>query len=377
MQKSTRNNKKIALVTSGGGLKAAFYHLGFSKALEEKEIYLSENEKGQHIRTFVGSSGGAIFSALAASGFSLDDMIDSFTRGEGKLKHITYFDLLSFNKSLPRYFLKGLKKNHLNIRCPEDIIKNLLRIESPFSTDGIEEYIRSVLPTNDFRKLKPELFITGTRLNPVEGFYKDVFCRHDFHNEEFQALYRSDIAISEAVAASCAIPGLLAPRTIKSNIGSIDFIDGETRKTLSTHIARDADAELIFVSYTHVPYEFKENIGSLKKFGIAVVLTQAINIALSQRIENAKLIYTAKKDALDAIKEYANKCSIPDDAAKKLAKYVAKRLRYNSKLVQVTTHPTDNEFFLEPYLDPSKDCAKKIINHGYEQGLKDLNMHGF
>ncbi|MBS3095201.1 hypothetical protein J4231_00820 [Candidatus Woesearchaeota archaeon] len=41
-----RNKKHIALVASGGGLKAKFYHLGFSKALEEKGISLTKDGNG-------------------------------------------------------------------------------------------------------------------------------------------------------------------------------------------------------------------------------------------------------------------------------------------------------------------------------------------
>jgi len=314
---------------------------------------------------------------LAASGYSLDDMVDAATRNEGRLKQITYFDMLRLNKAFPRYYWKGLKKNHLDFRNVEDIIRNFFRFESPLSTDGIEEYMRNAMTANDFKSLDADLFIIATRLNPIPGTYKDVFCKKDFHNAEFEAQYRSDVKISDAVAASCAVPGILAPRTVRTNSHSIDFIDGETRKTLSTHVARDAGADLIFVSHTYVPYTFKEEIGSLKKYGMYTVATQAVYILVSQKIENAKLIYGAKRDAVNSVKRFIKESKMPKNMARKLMKGLLKDLRYNPDLVQITTCPSDPEFFMKPHFSPDKDCAKRIIEHGYEQGLKDLSGYRF
>ena len=52
---------------------------------------------------------------------------------------------------------------------------------------------------------------------------------------------------------------MLNPRTKEINY----FIDGEIRETLSTHAAVDNNCDLIISSWTHTPYSFKQEVGSL------------------------------------------------------------------------------------------------------------------
>jgi predicted acylesterase/phospholipase RssA len=61
-------HKKIALVLSGGVVKAAAWHLGVCLALEELGFYLKNNkssselnQRSLEIGTYVGSSAGALF----------------------------------------------------------------------------------------------------------------------------------------------------------------------------------------------------------------------------------------------------------------------------------------------------------------------------
>src|SRR3989344_1816914 len=98
-----QNKKKIALVLSGGGIKAAAYHIGVCLALKEKGFVFSGGSKewvqqkypnqpqeaiGQSsskptIRLYVGSSAGAFVASVLASGKSLESLITAFQVGFG------------------------------------------------------------------------------------------------------------------------------------------------------------------------------------------------------------------------------------------------------------------------------------------------------
>lgn len=112
-----RNKKKIALVLSGGGVKAAAFHVGVCLALQEKGFRLvggtrERVEESPHIndplaiKTYVGSSAGALITAILASGHSVEEIIHSFEMGAGvlkgplektKLRALSYFDIYSPN----------------------------------------------------------------------------------------------------------------------------------------------------------------------------------------------------------------------------------------------------------------------------------------
>src|SRR5580693_9085473 len=89
--------KKIALVLSGGGVKAAAFHVGVCLALQEKGFRFiggtrDRVEESPHIndplaiKTYVGSSAGALISSFLASGHTIEDVITSFEMGAGLLK---------------------------------------------------------------------------------------------------------------------------------------------------------------------------------------------------------------------------------------------------------------------------------------------------
>src|ERR1700678_4149011 len=91
-----RAKKKIALVLSGGGMKASAFHVGVCLALQEKGFRFvgGTREKVEEnpfiddplaIKTYVGSSAGALVSAFLASGHTIEEIIEAFEAGAGIL----------------------------------------------------------------------------------------------------------------------------------------------------------------------------------------------------------------------------------------------------------------------------------------------------
>src|SRR5687768_12615296 len=88
-----QSKKKLALVLSGGGVKAAAFHIGVCLALREKGFHFSGGfsrdrtikfeGKQMTFTLYVGSSAGSVISSFLASGYSVEAIVEAFTKGAG------------------------------------------------------------------------------------------------------------------------------------------------------------------------------------------------------------------------------------------------------------------------------------------------------
>jgi NTE family protein len=110
-----------------------------------------------------------------------------------------------------------------------------------YTTDGTERYLRAILEeqgrSNEFGVTRSKLLVTATDLDSAQRVV-------------FGAKGAPSAAISEAAAASTAIPLLYAPRTV----GGHDFMDGGLRSTTNIDIAIAHGATLIVCINPLVPY---------------------------------------------------------------------------------------------------------------------------
>ena len=97
-------NKKIALVLSGGVVKAAAWHIGVTLALEELGFTLLNNKNGLdstddftrslEISTYVGSSAGAMVSIFLACGYTPQEIINgAFGLTKSDMRKLRYLDM--------------------------------------------------------------------------------------------------------------------------------------------------------------------------------------------------------------------------------------------------------------------------------------------
>src|ERR1700722_10765784 len=130
--------KKIALVLSGGGVKAAAFHIGVCLALREKGFKFAGGTDAKDrlefvgkpltFTIYVGSSAGSVLATFLAAGYTLDSIIEAFTAGAGLasltrtktqdapyLKPINYRDIFALNigaaspiRLLPKIFRRRL-----------------------------------------------------------------------------------------------------------------------------------------------------------------------------------------------------------------------------------------------------------------------------
>ena len=92
-------------------------------------------------------------------------------------------------------------------------------------------------------------------------------------------MYRDEVPISKALAASTCVPGLFRPHRIDDRF----YVDGEVVRTLSIDLAVEAGADVVIVSNVYRPYVGRVGSPSLVHQGGLAVARQSFNILLNEK----------------------------------------------------------------------------------------------
>lgn len=244
---------RTALVLGGGGITGAAYHLGVLNAMNAMSDHATVND----FDIFVGTSAGAVVASCLANGITPDQLIRAQLRHGGEIPEIGPDDILRPER-------RGILKSA--VRWPLSVLGAMRRYAAhPFSTsvidgfgalaeglppgmyttDGTEQWMRKVFESsgrsNDFHETKRQLLITATHLDSAS---RVVFGRSS----------TNPVPISEAAAASTAIPLLYSPRRIGDRV----YLDGGLRSTTNIDVAIAHGAKLVvcinpLVPYVHTP----------------------------------------------------------------------------------------------------------------------------
>lgn len=406
------NKKKIALVLSGGGVKAAAYHIGVCLALKEKGFIFSGGSKEwvqqkytnpaaiknsspaqggaqkNIIRLYVGSSAGAFVASVLASGKSLESLITAFQVGFGDLpfynlpkedylKPVGYRHIFNLNsKHLLSWLPESLLHKPLLTGGLEVLLKKGFKLNGIFNTNGIERYLRKyVLDENDFSRLGVELYVVATQLNHSR---KTIFGPYLESSKTPATKYIGYTKISEAVAASIALPPMFAPYPIKKPDGKIIYhYDGEIRDTLSTHVAADHGADLIIASYSMQPYHYNPAIGSLHSFGMPAIINQALYQVLEQKVAKHIQFQNQKKDTYKALEIACRELNLGLDQSKKILDLVKEKLSHNPDIdyIYIAPRPQNYEMFFADHFSLNPQILEKILRIGFRSGLQVLREH--
>jgi NTE family protein len=207
-------------------------------------------ELGIEPEIFVGASAGALVGATYGQDIPLDVLLDAYRlpwrrRHRGPRLHLNTFlgaprigDVLD-----PGYLLSGL-----------------------FSLERLERYLAKSLPINDFRQISNKVFVTAVDVDKGQRVV-------------FGPGYEETVPVSQAVAASCCVPGLFRPY----RIGGRFFLDGEVARTLSADLAVAAGANVVIISNVYRPEDRPQHRSPIAKRGAAAVISQSLNILLTEK----------------------------------------------------------------------------------------------
>lgn len=396
-----KGKKKIGLALSGGGIKAAAFHIGVCLALKEKgfrfaggtkeEVHSKYSDSDKVIRLYVGSSAGAVISSFLASGYSLQSIITAFEKGnqwdlkgmreeddfQESLRPISYSDIFALNgKNWMKLLPNLIKGRSILSGGLEAMVKNGLKINGLVTAKGLERYVReNVWPDNSFHNLGVELYIVATQLNHSR---KVIFGPFD-ETSKTRHIGRANYAsVSEAVAASASLPPAFAPYGIQNERGKeIFYFDGEIRDTLSTHVAKDHGCDLVIASYSIQPYHYNENMGSLHEYGIPLIFNQALYQVVQQKIESHRQTRETFDKIYQAIRGYFKQKQLPAEDMHKLLDIIEERADYRPDVDYLYIHPDpqDYEFFFADHFSLSPKILSKIVQTGFRSAINVLRKH--
>lgn len=391
------NKKKIGLVLSGGGIKAAAYHIGVCLALKAKGFHfaggsrrLLKNKQRPDltIQLYVGSSAGSFITTVLAAGYPVESLITAFQLGLGVspeystqdfriLTPLTYRKIFDINSgSLLNYVPKGLLTKSLVTGGIETLIKNGFKVNGLFTTKGVEKYLRKyVLIENDFASLDPELYIVATQLNHSR---KVIFGNFKENLQTPSTKLVNYASISDAVACSTSLPPIFSPYNLPNLRGEERYYyDGEIRETLSAHIAADHGCDLVISSFSMQPYHYTPKVGSLHKYGIPVILNQALYQVLEQKTHKHIEWQNTLRHIHKTIDTYFKEHRLPDEHRESLLRQFNQRFQHNAETdyIHITPLPQNYEMFMVDHFSLSPKILERIVRIGFKSGINTLRKH--
>lgn len=396
------DKKHPALVLSGGGVKAAAYHIGVCIALREKGFNFAGGspqrvtEKYQDpltFKTYVGSSAGSVICTLLAAGYSVESITHAFTSEaqdenlplfknfdpsrHSHLTPLTYRDLFSVNikPGIASGLLAGiLKKRPLISGGLEVLLKTGIKVNGIFKTDNLEKYLREkAFPENSFDALGVKLYVVATQLNHSRKVVFGSFAETSVTEKNVK--YANFASPSQACAASAALPPAYAPFGITNDKGKkIYYFDGEIRDTMSTHVAADQGADLVISSYSMQPYHYNEEIGSLHEYGIPIILNQALYQVIEQKVESHIRARKNIRGVIDAVSKYLKDIDLPQKQQDEVIQLMIEKTGHKRDVDYVYIHPssTDYEMFFADHFSLNPDILAKIVRVGFKSAMNAL-----
>jgi len=371
------HQKKIALVLSGGVVKAAAWHLGVSLALEELGLNFKHNhslpDQLNEISTYVGSSAGALICLYLACGLRPAELIEAhLKRKKTSIRPISYREMLSLkrpvemgHKTLSYDPFDGLPTFLKKVLHP------LLKIDGIFSTKALRDYLDNyIIHSNNFEDYKANLFIVATQLDYSR---KCIFSKFNYPTSAHDqtSIYMTGFPIVETVAASMSVPPLYAPFPLRNPFTEkIEYyIDGEIRDTLSTHVAIDNECDFIISSWTHTPYHYQDEVGSLINYGVPAICLQAIYLIIQKKILTSRAHRVQSMEIIDVIQKYLKDQNFPNAHIQKLSDIIEKKLNYKKGIQFLDIFPKHENyrvFFNNTFsLSPTKTAL--TVSMGYKR----------
>ncbi|GIL17157.1 MAG: hypothetical protein BroJett040_09080 [Oligoflexia bacterium] len=340
------------------------------------------------IRVYVGSSAGAFVASILSAGYSLEALINAFEVGlgqsphfkgdlVGKLRPITYGDIFHVNKrGLLAAVPNTLLQKSIFAGGFEAFLKSRFKVNGLFTTKGIERYLsQHALTYNDFSQLGVDLFIVGTQLNHTR---KVIFGNFPENSKTDRLKFVNYAHISDAVAASTSLPPVYAPYRMDNPDGKdMYYFDGEIRDTLSTHVAADHGADLVISSYSVQPYHYTEEVGSLHRYGIPVIINQALYQVIQQKIDRHITHLQEMKSIYNAVDGYFKQNKLPEEHREKVLEIIRQRVNFKPNVDYIYIHPRaqNHEMFFADHFSLNPKILERIVRIGFKSAISSLRHH--
>ena len=297
---------RIGLALAGGGPLGAIHEIGALCALEEAIGGLDCTQ----LDGYVGVSAGSFIAAGLANGIAPRALCRSFIENDGPRGDIirpTLFIQPAWGEFARRLAsAPGLAAQAaLQLLLRRDgLLTALERLGRAlptglFSNEALEAQMRKLLSapgrTDDFRQLQRRLVLVATDLDSGEA-------------APFALPGWDHVPISQAVAASAALPGLFLPVPIHGRW----YVDGALKKTLHARVLLDMGVDLVICLNPLVPFDSRPRharvlgrahkpIPRIVDGGLPVVLSQTFRTLIHSRLELGMKGYEASHPHVDML----------------------------------------------------------------------------
>ena len=278
--------KRLGLALASGGMLGGVYEVGALRALEEAIPDLDLTD----LDVYVGVSAGAFVASHLVNGITVTDMLHGLRAEPGEA---SLFDpAIFFMPALREMRRRGLR---LPMVIADALVQFMTGPESTsflgslsslgpslpvclFDNEAIRDYLHKTFlegrRSDDFRKLKRQLFVVATDLETGGPMI-------------FGGKGLDHVPISRAVQASTAVPGIYQPVDVEGRV----CVDGVLLKTMHSSVALGHGADLLFCVNPLVPMntgsaDAREALGrrAVQRGGLPAVLSQAFRILIHSRV---------------------------------------------------------------------------------------------
>jgi NTE family protein len=309
---------KVALVLAGGAITGGAFKAGGLRALNELLSGRQTTSGFSSYRLtdfdiFIGLSAGSVLASALAAGITPEE-IYRITTGDSELyqpmrpldfMRPNLFELperaVLFTKKCQEIISSYLaKKPNPKTQTPFTIAETLLKLSTVatrlaptglFDAAGVRDYMQRQIQAaglpNNFdglvRQRNKSLFVTAVDINTGGQV---VFGP----NEKY-----SDVPVSEAVSASCGLPGWYRTVRLKNPLADqpnerefLDLADGGLVRTANVGVALKRGAELVIVYNPFTPIRYATANRSLYEHGAYALLSQLFRTVLGSRLDVGK-----------------------------------------------------------------------------------------
>jgi predicted acylesterase/phospholipase RssA len=279
---------RIGLALAGGGPLGAIYEIGALCALQESLDGVDLND----LSGYVGVSAGGFIAAGLANGMTPRQLCSAFIENDGvdlirpeQFLRPAWSEYARRAAALPGLLVQASLRFVLKRRALLSAFEILGRAlpTGLLSPAPLEAQLRRILSapgrSNDFRQLRRKLVLVATDLDSGEA-------------APFGQPGWDHVPISQAAAASAALPGLFPPVAIEGRW----YVDGALKKTLHASVLLDMGLDLLICLNPLVPFDAAHDrhrvlesgdprIPQLVAGGLPVVLSQTFRSLIHSRLE--------------------------------------------------------------------------------------------
>ncbi len=280
----------LSLVLAGGGITGAMYEFGALQALDH---FFAGSFRIYDFDVFVGTSGGAVVAALMANKVSPGEVGRSIIHNTDSPLNFKQDDILEIDwQEIKASLLRALKVVPALFRFyrrnPKlfSVARAIYALEENmppgiYSLNKYQDYLRKLLTrpgcVNSFEELRKELYIPAIHLDKGDRVL-------------FGSPGWRDVAISDAIAASSALPLYFQPVTLKG----MDFVDGGVASVAHVDIAIERGSRFLLLINPIIPLRndpeaiciptFSGHCARIREKGITFVVDQTQRISAREKL---------------------------------------------------------------------------------------------